>query len=136
MLLNISNQLLDLLASVIAGAFVMNLPKYSLYGVCLRAVGRQKHHLYSSVSSQPLHYRFRLVYAEVVRHYIEPLISVRRVASIQRLEQFNKQPCRLALAYARDDVPGQMIERRRKVALLILAGGDDFNHFAFCHPLI
>ena len=73
MLLNISNQLPDLLAPVIARAFVMHFPEHSLDRVRLRAVGRQKQQLDARMHRQPLRHRFRLVDSEVVHHHIQPL---------------------------------------------------------------
>src|SRR5690242_16613646 len=136
MLLDIANQLPDLLAPVIARAFVVHFPKHPLNRVRLRAIGRQEQQLKARMQSQPLLHRSRLMNAEVVYHHTQTRISSRWISLIKRFEQPQKQPGGLALTDARDDAPRQLIKRPGQVALLIHPRRDDLDDLAPWHPLI
>src|SRR5215216_253307 len=136
MLFNIANQLPNLLAPVIARAFVMHFPEHPLYRIRLRTIRWQKQQLNSRVRLKPALNHLRFVDAEIIHDHDNALVGGCRIARVDGFEQLQKQQGSLALADARDDLASHGVERTCQIALLILARRDDFNDFAFWHPLI
>src|SRR5262245_16665442 len=115
-------------------AFIVNVAENALDRIGLRAIARQPNQFETGMLFQPAVDRFRLMNLVIVAIDINLAIAL-PAGLLKVIQKFAEK----GLVFLRPkDVmgwSGRRIDRRRQIALLILAWGPNFKLRAFEHPL-
>src|SRR5215510_480269 len=106
MLLDVLYEVPHALASMVAGAFIVDIPKGPLNRICSRAVGRQVEQLKAGMGRQPFFDLPRMVNLGVVGHDREAREGRCWVGMVERLEQVQEEPRDFAIPDTVRDSPG------------------------------
>ena len=82
----IGHQVTPAFPFVIACDFVMRVTEGAFDGVGPRAVRGQPQHLEARMSRQPLPHRLCFVNTIVIRHDVDPVVALRRIAALEQVK--------------------------------------------------
>src|SRR5262249_6383820 len=135
MFFHVPDQSSQPLPSMVARAFVVNVAENALDRIGPRAIARQPNQFEPGMLFQPALNRFRLMNLVIVANDINLAIAVPETP-LKMIQQLAEEGVIFLWPQDVISLPCGRIDRRRQIALLILARGPDFKLRAFEHPLV
>src|SRR5262245_48145647 len=120
--------------SMVSRALVVNVAENALDRIGLRAIAWQPNQFKTGMLFQPALNRFRLMNAVIVANDIKLAIAFPE-GLLKLIQPLAEEGVVFVRPQDVISLPRRLIERRRQIALLILARGPDFKLRAFEHPL-